>query len=279
MSKSSVRPSVAVSDAVSESGEGLAVLKPYWPAPDSVIALVSSRAGGVSKHPYESFNLGEHVGDDPSAVRQNRALLKKMLPPGACLQWLKQVHGTRVITVSPGKRRLTAKTGDAAVVFDRGVGAVVMTADCLPVFFTDVNGAVVAVAHAGWRGLLDGVLEQTVTSMGVPPCELMAWMGPAIAPCHFEVGAEVRDAFLKHPRWGWQFVPGIDTAFLLSNVRADKYMMDIYAVARARLSYAGIQQIYGGGLCTVCDSQRFFSFRRDGITGRMASLIYLKSAS
>lgn len=275
MPKSAVRSAIAVSDADAAIGSGLAVLKPDWPAPDSVMALVSSRSGGVSKHPYESFNLGEHVGDDPSAVRQNRAVLVKMLPSGARLQWLKQVHGTRVIKVSADNRSLRPKTGDAAVVFDRGFGAVVMTADCLPVFFTDINGSVVAVAHAGWRGLLDGVLEQTIISMGVLPAELMVWMGPAIAQCHFEVGSEVRDAFLNHPEWGQSFVPGIDSAFLLSTVRADKYMMDIYAMARARLLNAGVQQIFGGGLCTVCDNQRFFSYRRDGVTGRMASLIYL----
>lgn len=275
MPKSAVRSAIAASDAAAASGSGLVVLKPDWPAPDSVIAMVTTRVGGVSKRPYDSFNQGKHAGDDPLAVRRNRALLEQTLPAGARLQWLKQVHGTRVVKVSADNRSLRPKTGDAAVVFDRGFGAVVMTADCLPVFFTDTTGSVAAIAHAGWRGLLEGVLEQTIISMGVLPAELMVWMGPAIAPCHFEVGSEVRDAFLNHPEWGQSFVPGIDSAFLLSTVRDDKYMMDIYAMARARLLNAGVQQIFGGGLCTVCDNQRFFSYRRDAVTGRMASLIYL----
>jgi YfiH family protein len=251
------------------------LIVPDWPAPDSVKALVTTRAGGVSKHPYDSLNLGGHVGDDLVAVRRNRVLLKQALPSGIRLQWLNQVHGTHVVQVSSVSRTLRLKTGDAAVVFDRGFGAVVMTADCLPVFFTNAAGSVAAVAHAGWRGLLNGVLEKTVDSTGVSPADLMAWMGPAIAPCHFEVGLEVRDAFLGHPQWGQQFVPGLTSAFISSPLHAGKFMMDIYAVARARLLNAGVQFVGGGGLCTVCEKRRFFSYRRDHTTGRMASLIYL----
>jgi YfiH family protein len=201
--------------------------------------------------------------------------LKQALPSGIRLQWLNQVHGTHVVQVSSVSRTLRLKTGDAAVVFERGFGAVVMTADCLPVFFTNAAGSVAAVAHAGWRGLLNGVLEKTVDSTGVSPADLMAWMGPAIAPCHFEVGLEVRDAFLGHPQWGQQFVPGLTSAFISSPLHAGKFMMDIYAVARARLLNAGVQFVGGGGLCTVCEERRFFSYRRDRSTGRMASLIYL----
>lgn len=275
MSEKSARYSVDVLSFDAVMGTGTNLIVPDWPAPDSVKALVTTRAGGVSKHPYDSLNLGGHVGDDLVAVRRNRVLLKQTLPSGIRLQWLNQVHGTHVVQVSSVSRTLRLKTGDAAVVFDRGFGAVVMTADCLPVFFTNAAGSVAAVAHAGWRGLLNGVLEQTVYSTGVSPADLMAWMGPAIAPCHFEVGLEVRDAFLRHPQWGQQFVPGLTSSFISSPLHAGKFMMDIYAVARARLLNAGVQFVGGGGLCTVCEERRFFSYRRDHTTGRMASLIYL----
>ena len=275
MLENSARYSVDVLSFDAVKGAGMNLIVPDWPAPDSVKALVTTRAGGVSKHPYDSLNLGGHVGDDLVAVRRNRVLLKHALPSGIRLQWLNQVHGTHVVQVSSVSRTLRLKTGDAAVVFDRGFGAVVMTADCLPVFFTNAAGSVAAVAHAGWRGLLNGVLEKTVDSTGVSPADLMAWMGPAIAPCHFEVGLEVRDAFLGHPQWGQQFVPGLTSAFISSPLHAGKFMMDIYAVARARLLNAGVQFVGGGGLCTVCEERRFFSYRRDRSTGRMASLIYL----
>lgn len=275
MLENSARYSVDVLSFDAVKGAGMNLIVPDWPAPDSVKALVTTRAGGVSKHPYDSFNLGGHVGDDLVAVRRNRVLLKQALPSGIRLQWLNQVHGTHVVQVSSVSRTLRLKTGDSAVVFDRGFGAVVMTADCLPVFFTNAAGSVAAVAHAGWRGLLNGVLEKTVDSTGVSPADLMAWMGPAIAPCHFEVGLEVRDAFLGHPQWGQQFVPGLTSAFISSPLHAGKFMMDIYAVARARLLNAGVQFVGGGGLCTVCEERRFFSYRRDRSTGRMASLIYL----
>ena len=275
MLENSARYSVDVLSFDAVKGAGMNLIVPDWPAPDSVKALVTTRAGGVSKHPYDSLNLGGHVGDDLVAVRRNRVLLKQALPSGIRLQWLNQVHGTHVVQASSVSRTLRLKTGDAAVVFDRGFGAVVMTADCLPVFFTNAAGSVAAVAHAGWRGLLNGVLEKTVDSTGVSPADLMAWMGPAIAPCHFEVGLEVRDAFLGHPQWGEQFVPGLTSAFISSPLHAGKFMMDIYAVARARLLNAGVQFVGGGGLCTVCEERRFFSYRRDRSTGRMASLIYL----
>lgn len=275
MLENSARYSVDVLSFDAVKGAGMNLIVPDWPAPDSVKALVTTRAGGVSNHPYDSLNLGGHVGDDLVAVRRNRVLLKQALPSGIRLQWLNQVHGTHVVQVSSVSRTLRLKTGDSAVVFDRGFGAVVMTADCLPVFFTNAAGSVAAVAHAGWRGLLNGVLEKTVDSTGVSPADLMAWMGPAIAPCHFEVGLEVRDAFLGHPQWGQQFVPGLTSAFISSPLHAGKFMMDIYAVARARLLNAGVQFVGGGGLCTVCEERRFFSYRRDRSTGRMASLIYL----
>ncbi len=253
------------------------IIKPDWPAPECVTAFVTCRAGGYSQGPFSSFNVGLHVGDDPLVVRRNRGKLKQLLPAQARLQWLNQVHGTRVIEVLPRTTSLRRKTGDAAVVHDKEFGAVVMTADCLPVFFTDSQGSVAAVAHAGWRGLLDGVLEQTILSMRVVPDQLMAWMGPAIAPCHFEVGAEVKEAFVSHPVWGERIISGIESAFSVSTTHSHRFMMDIYKVAHIRMLHAGIQNIYGGEFCTVCDSSRFFSYRREKLTGRMASLIYLKS--
>lgn len=254
------------------------IIRPDWPAPECVTAFVTCRQGGCSQGPYAYLNVGQHVGDEPLAVRRNRKQLKKFLPAHARLQWLNQVHGTHVVKVSPHATSLRRKTGDAAVVSTRGYGAVVMTADCLPVFFSDIDGKVVAVVHAGWRGLLNGVLEQTISAMGVLPDYLMAWMGPAIASCHFEVGAEVKEAFVGHPVWGQSFIPGIEAAFSCSSAHTDRFMMDIYEVARVRLLHAGIQIVYGGGLCTVCDSARFYSYRRENITGRMASLIYLKAS-
>lgn len=250
-------------------------VKPDWPAPAAVEAWVTTRMAGVSDAPWNSLNLGTHVGDSAAHVRSNRQLLRQQLPAGLRLQWLNQVHGTRVAKIRQGNSALRRKTADAATVFTTGSAALVMTADCLPVLFCDVNGTVAAAAHAGWRGLLDGVLENTVAALLVPAPSLMAWMGPAIAPCHFQVGDEVRSAFLAHPSAAHS-LSAVASAFTPCPGQPGKWMMDIYAVAKLRLLAAGVSQVYGGGLCTVCDSERFFSYRRDGVTGRMASLIYLK---
>lgn len=251
-------------------------VKPDWPAPANVEAWVTTRSNGVSDSPWDSLNLGTHVGDSPAHVRKNRESMRQQLPQGLRLQWLNQVHGTRVVGVHSDRAAPRRRTADAAAVFDPGCAAVVMTADCLPVFFCDVDGKVAAAAHAGWRGLLDGVLENTVSAMAVPASRLMAWMGPAIGSCHFQVGEEVRAAFLGHPLV-FDSVGFMEPAFTRCPDQPGKWMMDIYAVARLRLAAAGVPQVYGGGLCTVCDRSRFFSYRRDGVTGRMASLIYLKS--
>jgi polyphenol oxidase len=251
-------------------------IKPDWPAPSSIEAWVTTRANGVSAAPWDSLNLGPHVGDLDSHVRRNRDLLRKQLPGGTKLQWLNQVHGTRVVRVEPGKSSLRRKTADAVAVFDTGTAAIVMTADCLPVFLCDVDGKVAAAAHAGWRGLLDGVLENTVKALDVPAQQLIAWMGPAIASCHFQVGDDVRTAFLEHPSACTSQSSLFESAFVPCVGEAGKWMMDIYMVASLRLQSAGVSGVYGGGLCTVCDSARFFSYRRDGVTGRMAGLIYRK---
>jgi len=235
---------------------------PDWPAPAAVRALVTTRSGGVSGAPYEGLNLGSHVGDAAAAVHANRRLLAAHLPAEPV--WLEQVHGVDVV------RAATASAGaaaDAAFTREAGVVCAVLTADCLPVLFCDRGGSVVAAAHAGWRGLLGGVLERTVRAMGVPPDGLMVWLGPAIGPAAFEVGDEVRAAFLEHDMAAAAaFVPGRT---------AGKWMADIYALARQRLAALGVDQVFGGGLCTVSDRTRFYSYRRDGVTGRFASLVWI----
>jgi polyphenol oxidase len=255
-------------------------LQPDWPAPANVQAFVTTRVGGVSPAPWDSLNLGTHVGDNLARVRHNRALLRAALPEVRRFQWLNQVHGTRLVDVAPGASYLRRRTADAAAVYAPGDAAIVMTADCLPVFFCATNGSAAAVAHAGWRGLLAGILENTVAGLArsgtLQPSQLLVWMGPAIAGCHFEVGDEVRQAFIDDGQRR-----GIDPRLLVSaftaSSQANKWMMDIYQVARLRLQAIGLTAVYGGDFCTVCDHQRFYSYRRDGVTGRMANLIYLKN--
>lgn len=236
-------------------------IQPRWPAPRNVHALSTTRKGGVSTGPYAALNLGDHVGDDPQAVAANRSSLQQELGD-VVPRWLKQVHGVRVA----GDGESTWQPADAAVTAKRGAACVIMTADCLPVVFCDRAGTRVAAAHAGWRGLAAGVLEATLQSMGTQ--DVLAWMGPAIGPQAYEVGAEVREAFVGHSAEAAKaFLPG----------KAEgKWWCDLYGLARLRLEAAGVMDIYGGGFCTFTDRERFFSFRRDGETGRMATLIWLE---
>ena len=249
----------------------LPLIKPDWPAPASVVAFSTTREGGRSDPPYASLNLGRHVGDAEAAVRANRELLRASLPAGSCVQWLSQVHGATVIEAGDSRE---APEADGAWSRRSGVACAVMTADCLPVLFCSRDGRVVAAAHAGWRGLCAGVLEATVRAMAVPPEQVLAWLGPAIGQTAFEVGAEVRDQFLgsaagiPEDAVAGCFVPGPGTP--------GRYLADLYGLARLRLHVLGVDAIYGGGECTFTDSARFFSYRRDGRTGRMASLILLK---
>lgn len=239
------------------------LLIPDWPAPANVRAVQTLRSDGCSPPPWDSFNLGDHVGDDPERVAANRATLRALLPAEPL--WLKQVHGVAVVDAGAASPSLEA---DAALARQPGKVCVVMTADCLPVLFCDRAGTVVAAAHAGWRGLASGVLEATVRAMAVTPGELLAWLGPAIGPQAFEVGNEVRAVFLAHdPDAASAFVPHGD----------GKWLADIYLLARQRLQAAGVGSISGGDYCTVSDADRFFSYRRDGVTGRQASLIWLDS--
>lgn len=238
-------------------------IRPDWPAPRNVHALSTTRSGGVSAGRYASLNLGEHVGDSPQAVAANRARLHRSLGH-AMPRWLQQVHGVRVTRDGD----ITHAPADAAVTGRHDVACTIMTADCLPVIFCDRAGSRVGAAHAGWRGLAAGVLEATVQAMDASADSLMAWLGPAIGPETYEVGDEVRHAFVRH-------TPQAAVAFRAGR-SAGKWWCDLYMLARQRLEAAGVKDIYGGGLCTFTDKERFFSFRRDGECGRMATLIWLE---
>ena len=236
-------------------------LIPDWPAPARVRACVTTRAGGVSLAPFDSLNLGDHVDDDPLAVTENRRRLTETFAVRPA--WLRQVHGVEVVEADP---TLTAEA-DGSWTSTPGIACTSMTADCLPALFCDRAGTRVAAAHAGWRGLAAGVLEATVDRLDTPASEVLVWLGPAIGPGAFEVGAEVREAFIAtHPETIEAFVP---------SANAGRFMADIYALARLRLAARGITAVHGGGFCTVTDP-RFFSYRRSPRTGRFASLIWLK---
>lgn len=235
------------------------LILPEWPLPANVHAVMTTRAGGMSRGPYGSFNLGLHVGDDPGVVNANRRRLCARLGLVNEPAWLRQVHGRRAVRADEvsGDREADASWTDQP-----GVACVVMVADCLPVLLASKDGERVAAVHAGWRGLAAGVLEETVRAMGGG--ELTAWLGAAIGPGRFEVGPEVREAFIaRADEYVQAFRPG----------EGDRWFCDIYTLARQQLAALGVGEVHGGGLCTMSD-ERFFSFRRDGVTGRMAALIW-----
>jgi len=241
----------------------LQLIRPDWPAPARVRAFATTREGGVSLGPYASLNLGDHVGDEPAAVAANRRLLRAHLPAEPL--WLRQVHGVTV--ADAGLSHVGPPEADAAFARQPGQVCAVLTADCLPVLFCDTAGQVVAAAHAGWRGLLAGVLERTVSAIALPPRELLAWLGPAIGPAAFEVGDEVREAFVAEDALaGAAFRPA---------PAMGKWWADLPALARQRLRRCGLARVYGGDLCTHVDARRFFSYRRDRVTGRLGSFIWL----
>jgi len=239
------------------------LIVPQWPIPQGVAACSSTRIGGVSLSPYDSLNLGAHCGDNPEHVEENR---KRLFAAGNLPSkpvWLEQVHGKDVLKLSSGP--YLSKRADASYSNTPGTVCAVMTADCLPVLFCNRAGTEVAAAHAGWRGLCEGVLEETVACFADKPENIIAWLGPAIGPDAFEVGAEVREAFMaKDPQADIAFVP-----------RGEKYLADIYQLARQRLANVGVENVYGGDHCTFSESETFFSYRRDNTTGRMASFIWL----
>ncbi|VAX04773.1 FIG00003370: Multicopper polyphenol oxidase [hydrothermal vent metagenome] len=237
-----------------------------WPAPKNVRAATTSRIGGVSRAPFDSFNLADHVGDHPVAVLANRELLLEELALPAEPTWLKQVHGSRVISLDGSSIKLPE--ADASVSTEPGRVCAVLTADCLPVLFCDRAGTRVAAAHAGWRGLATGVLEATVAQMAVAPDEIMAWLGPAIGPPAFEVGTDVRTAFVDGDATS-------ATAFVA--LGDGRWLANIDSLARQRLARAGVTAVYGGDRCTYSEAGMFYSYRRDGATGRMASLVWLSN--
>ncbi|MEO5342961.1 MAG: laccase domain-containing protein [Gammaproteobacteria bacterium SHHR-1] len=301
-------------------------LQPDWPAPPQVRAASTSRLGGLSQGPYAGLNLATHVGDDAQSVADNRALLQQALAlPGPPL-WLEQVHGCEVACLEMPPREFLPIQADASYSNHPGAVCAVMTADCLPLLLCDRTGSEVAAVHAGWRGLCDGVIEAAVARFSAPPAELLAWLGPAIGPQAFEVGAEVREAFVRRDAVAAEaFVPaglgtrdsGLENAASRTNLTAqaakplaslvrgiggrgvgergdvptqaicsspesrapspvNKYFADIFLLARQRLQTLGIDQISGGGLCTYSDPEHFFSYRRDGVCGRMATLIWIE---
>ena len=240
---------------------------PEWPAPRGVRALITTRAGGVSRGAYAGLNLGLRSGDNIEDVARNRASLRRWLPAEPL--WLRQVHGTTVVEAGGGDESPEA---DAALARRPGVVCAVLSADCLPVLLCDEQATVVAAAHAGWRGLCAGVIEQTLRAMDRPPAALLAYLGPAIGPRAYEVGAEVRAAFAAACQEGEALA---ETAFTPG--RPGKFYADLYALARQRLARGGVRRIFGGGYCTYSDAERFYSYRRDGSTGRMANLIWIET--
>jgi hypothetical protein len=238
-----------------------ACIAPDWAAPARVRALATTRLGGASAGPWRSLNLGAHCGDEPAAVAENRRRLAGGLPAEPL--WLTQMHGDRVITHA--ELRAGDAQADAVIASAPGEVCAVLTADCLPVLLAAADGSQVAAAHAGWRGLAAGVLEHTVRAMAAAPEGILAWLGPAIGPDHYQVGEEVRAAFLRND-------PAAAAAFVADGGR---WLADLYLLARQRLERAGVGHISGGGWCTACDRDRFYSYRRDGQTGRMATLVWL----
>jgi YfiH family protein len=239
-------------------------LVPAWPAPRGVRAFFTTRAGGVSEGEYASMNLGLRSGDDPQRVQANRLIVRSHLPSAP--RWIAQVHGTDVADLDLVPED-AVPTADASTTAAPGRVAVVQTADCMPLLLCDRAGRRVAAAHAGWRGMAAGVIENAVTAMGGAPREVIAWMGPTIGPAAFEVGPEVREAFLRVD-------PAADAAFVPH--APGKFMADLYALARLRLGRAGVREVHGGGFCTLRESGRFFSYRRVQRSGRMGAFIWME---
>ena len=249
------------------NNNGTPFIYPDWPAPNNVNAAMTTRHGGVSQSPFSAMNLGTHVDDRPDNVLKNRAILKQSLQLSSEPLWLNQIHGTEVIEHSS-----CFLGSDADAVYTHRANAVcaVMTADCLPVLFCNRQGTAIAAAHAGWRGLQAGILEQSIVKMDCHTDDILVWLGAAIGPNAFEVGNEVREAFISvHAR--------SEAAFILKNKQQSKWLADIYQLATVHLTEFGIaaENIYEGGHCTYTDDETFFSYRREARTGRMASLIWL----
>lgn len=243
---------------------GLDLIAADWPAPPNVRAVATTRVGGVSDGAYASLNLGAHVGDDARAVSENRRRLRTALALPRDPVWLNQVHGTTVVEAAPHD---SPPTADASFARSSGHACVVLTADCLPVLLCDREGTRVAAAHAGWRGLAGGVVESALRAMGISPDRVLAWLGPAIEQDMYEVGSEVREQFVARSS---------DNAAAFKGNARGRWQADLYDLARRELARLGVTQVFGGGFRCYGDRDRFFSFRRDGTTGRMATLVWMK---
>ncbi len=240
------------------------VIYPDWPAPANIVALTTTRQGGISEAPYANFNLAAHTGDNAEHVAHNRHLLREIFTLPNEPAWLQQTHSTIAVKIDPHFQSCEA---DASYSDEAGQICVVMTADCLPILICNNAGTEVAAIHAGWKGLANGVIETTVNQLQSDPADLLVWLGPAIGPTAFQVGKDVYDLFIQ---------PDSEALAAFNAQAQEKWLANIYQLARLRLKKLGIQAIYGGDYCTYTDEERFFSYRRDGDTGRMASLIYIR---
>jgi len=246
-------------------------ITPNWPAPANVRAFITTRRGGVSLPPYGSNNMGLHVGDTPALVEQNRAVLCEQLGLIKAPQWLEQIHGVKVVNA---KSDGLVRTADGSFSNEIGQACLVMTADCLPILLCDEAGTEVAAIHCGWRSLAKGITARTLEKFSGAPKQILAYLGPAISQPHFEVGVDVLEAFFETAR-SPAHADAIAKAFIPAQ-RPLHFYADIYALARAELNALGVTQIYGGGACTYAQTDTFYSYRRDKVTGRMASLIWLE---
>ena len=244
---------------------------PNWPASERIHAFVTERAGGVSEGKFAGLNLAHHVNDDLSAVEHNRELLQSSVPANLTFQWLNQIHSNiaSIVTVpaSPIK-------GDSLICREAGIVCCVLTADCLPIFMTNKAGTEIAVIHAGWRGICRGILSNTLNEMTSQPRDLMAWLGPAIGPCHYEVGGELKDTF-ENSIDSKELWAEVEKCFGFSS-KGNKYFLDLYKAATLLLKKLGIVDIYRGNHCTFCNEEKYYSYRRDQETGRMVSSIFIK---
>jgi polyphenol oxidase len=250
--------------SIAVQSERVQILTPEWPAPPNVHAAFTLRSGGVSGAPFDSLNLGTHVGDEAPAVAENRRRVRAQLRLPEEPAWMEQVHGIEVLDLDSHGQAPGIAT-DAAITRRAGPVCAVQVADCLPVLLAARDGSVVAAAHAGWRGLAAGVLEATVRKLTLEPGGLIAWLGPAIGQAHFEVGEEVCRAFLVHD--------AVASSAFVTNARG-RWQCDLAGLARRRLTRIGVTGVFGGVWCTYADASRFFSYRRDGRCGRMAALIW-----
>ena len=244
---------------------------PDWPAPDHIHAFVTERSGGYSVGSFAGLNLADHVNDSESAVARNRSLVRSALPNNLSYQWLDQVHSNIVNTVDVPSSPMR---GDSLICRSPGIICCVLTADCLPIFLTNKKGTEIAILHAGWRGICDGVINNTIDDMHSRPSDILAWLGPAIGPCHYEVGVDLKKVF-KETIESKELWLEIERCFGQGG-KKDKLYLNLYRAAEVILGYSGVNEVYGGNHCTFCEEEKYYSYRRDQETGRMLSAIFIK---